>query len=53
MKLWRTTEALNLMDELLEDAGSDQHSFTGLSETSTFYYISLQEAQDTSQSVLI
>jgi hypothetical protein len=30
--------ALNLMDEILEDTGSDQQSSTGLSETSTFYH---------------
>jgi hypothetical protein len=53
MKLWRTTGALNLMDELLEDTGSYQQSSTGLSETSTFYHTtSLQEAQDSSLSVL-
>jgi hypothetical protein len=45
--------ALNLMDELLEDTESDQQSSTELSETSTFYHTtSLQEAQDSSQSVL-
>jgi hypothetical protein len=41
--------ALNLMDEILEDTGSD----TGLSETSAFYHTtSLQEVQDNSQSLL-
>jgi hypothetical protein len=44
--------ALNLMDELLEDAGSDQQFSTGLSETSSFYHTSLQEAQDSSLSWL-
>jgi hypothetical protein len=45
--------ALNLMDEILEDTGSDQQSSTGMSETSTIYHtISLQEVQDNSQSLL-
>jgi hypothetical protein len=45
--------ALNLMDGLLEDIESDQQSSAGLSETSTFYHTtSLEEAQDSSQSVL-
>jgi hypothetical protein len=45
--------ALSLMDELLVDTGSGQQSSTGLSETSTFYHMaSLQEAQDSFQSVL-
>jgi hypothetical protein len=44
---------LNLINELLEDTGSDQQSSTELSETSTLYHMtSLQEAQDSSQSVL-
>jgi hypothetical protein len=42
---------LTLLDELLEDTGSDQQSSIGLSETSAFYHTtSLQEAQDSSQS---
>jgi hypothetical protein len=41
------------LDELLEDTGSDQHSFTGLtSEWSIHFLTSLQEAQDSSRSVL-
>jgi hypothetical protein len=44
--------ALNLMDDLLEDTGSDQQSSTGLSETSAFYHTSLQEARDISLSWL-
>jgi hypothetical protein len=45
--------ALNLMDELLEDTGSDQQYSTGLSEISPLYHTaSLQEEQDSSQSVL-
>jgi hypothetical protein len=44
--------ALNLMDELLKNTGSDQQSSTGLSETSTFYHTtSVQEVQDISKSV--
>jgi hypothetical protein len=41
------------MDELLEDTGCHQQYSTGLSETSTSYHTtSIQEAQDSSQSVL-
>jgi hypothetical protein len=44
---------LDLLDELLKDTGSDQHSSTGLSEASASYHTtSLQEVQDSSQSVL-
>jgi hypothetical protein len=44
---------LNLMDEPLEDTESDQQTSTELSETSTLYHTtSLQEAQDSSQSLL-
>jgi hypothetical protein len=35
---------LNLLDELLEDTGSDHQSSTALSKTSTFHHTSPQEA---------
>jgi hypothetical protein len=45
--------AVNWMDEILEDIGSDQWSSTGLSKTSTVYHMtSLQEVWDNSQSLL-
>jgi hypothetical protein len=48
---------MQLMDEILDDTGSDGRSSTGLTETSTVYPMtfrlsSLQEVQDNSQSLL-
>jgi hypothetical protein len=50
--------AMKLMDEILEDTGSDQRSSMGPSETCTVYLTtprlsSLQEVQDKPQSLLL
>jgi hypothetical protein len=44
---------MDLIDEMLEDTGSDQQSSTWLTEASTIYHTTYhQDEQDNSQSLL-